>query len=69
MQKICPQGHRSGAVHTLVIPPSKSLPTGTTAVTPTAPGTPEEYVESFRRHLAEDGKSPKTIESYAGDVV
>gem|GEM_PF-645364 len=65
MQKICPQGHRSGAVHTLVIPPPKRLPTGTTAETPAAP---EEYVESFRRRLAEDGKSPKTIESYAGDV-
>lgn len=68
MQKICPQGHRRGAVHTLVIPPPKRLPTGTTAETPVATGAPEEYLGGFCRHLAEDGKSPKTIESYAGDV-
>ncbi|MFZ5596786.1 MAG: hypothetical protein ACOY31_07205 [Bacillota bacterium] len=68
MQKICPQGHGSGAVHALVIPSPKRLPRGTTAETPEAPGVPEDYVDGFRRHLAEDGKSPKTIESYTGDV-
>ncbi|WP_294351376.1 hypothetical protein [uncultured Clostridium sp.] len=27
-----------------------------------------EIVESFKRSLIEDGKSPKTIESYIGDI-
>jgi integrase/recombinase XerD len=27
-----------------------------------------DFVEKFRRHLKEDGKSPKTIESYVGDI-
>jgi len=26
------------------------------------------YVEKFKRYLKEDGKSPKTIESYVGDI-
>jgi integrase/recombinase XerD len=28
----------------------------------------EEVVAAFGRHLQEDGKSPKTVESYVGDV-
>jgi integrase/recombinase XerD len=27
-----------------------------------------DFVEKFRRHLKEDGKCPKTIESYVGDI-
>jgi hypothetical protein len=27
-----------------------------------------DFVEKFKRHLKEDGKSPKTVESYVGDV-
>lgn len=30
--------------------------------------TMNEIVESFKRSLIEDGKSPKTIESYIGDI-
>lgn len=31
--------------------------------------TANEVVNEFARHLVEDGKSPKTIESYVGDVI
>ena len=27
-----------------------------------------DFVEKFKRYLKEDGKSPKTIESYVGDM-
>lgn len=27
-----------------------------------------DFVEKFKRYLKEDGKSPKTIESYVGDI-
>jgi integrase/recombinase XerD len=28
----------------------------------------KDFVEKFNRYLSEDGKSPKTIESYVGDI-
>ena len=27
-----------------------------------------DFVKKFKRYLKEDGKSPKTIESYVGDI-
>lgn len=27
-----------------------------------------DFVEKFKRYFKEDGKSPKTIESYVGDI-
>ena len=64
MQKFCPQEHTKTDANTLVMPSQKSLHILPINVPSGALG---EVVAGFRSHLVEDGKSPKTVESYVGD--
>ncbi|MDT3700902.1 MAG: tyrosine-type recombinase/integrase [Thermincola sp.] len=68
--------HEKVQVNTGIIPAPKSLHILAKNASPWAPvagaggrdATWQQAVAAFRRHLTEDGKSAKTVESYTGDV-
>jgi len=65
VDKICTKRQTGGAGNNLVYP---SYPNAVIW----APNVPvvgqNEFAEGFKKYLIEDGKRPKTIESYVGDV-
>lgn len=76
MQKSGTLRHEKVRANTGIIPTPKSLHIVAKNVSPCTPAegaggsaaTLREVVAAFRRHLTEDGKSAKTVESYTGDV-
>ena len=75
MQKFGTQEHKKGVGNIILMPLPKSLQRGTktahsgTTLREVLGPNAEEAVRGFAQYLTEDGKSPKTIESYTGDVV
>ena len=74
MQKPGTQEHKKGAANIIVMPLPKPLQRGTRKAhsgSTWREGLGPDAVKvgrEFAQYLIEDGKSPKTIESYTGDV-